>query len=66
MVVADQDHVGDVQSILELMRVEKRIVVAERLIEFAEILATAVRILGADFALDSGQRLELSGAASSS
>ena len=66
MVVADEDHVRGVQSALNLLRIEQRIVVAERLIEFAKIFAAAVRILGADFALDPSQRVQLRGAAAGS
>ena len=66
MVVADQDDVGGVQSILNLLGVEKRIVAAEGLAELTKIFSAAVRILGADFTLHSSQRMELSGAASGS
>src|ERR1700685_1379785 len=55
VVVADEDDVGGVQSLLNLMRVEQRFVAAKCLVEFAKILAAVVRILGADFALHSGQ-----------
>ena len=42
VVVADQDDVGCMQSILHLLGVEERIVVAERLAELAKIFAAAV------------------------
>ena len=48
MVVADQNYVGRMQSVLKLFRVEKRIVAAEGLGKLAKILAAAVRILSAD------------------
>jgi hypothetical protein len=40
--------------------------VAKGLREFAKIFPAAVRILGVDFALNSGQRVELRGAAAGS
>src|ERR1700680_297224 len=63
VVVTNQDNVGGMQSILNLLRVQQRSVAAEGLTVLAQILTPAVRILGADFALYSGQRMELSGAA---
>src|SRR5580700_1647099 len=63
MVVADQHDVGGVQSGLKLLRIEERIIVAEGLAELAKVFAAAVRILGADFSLHSGQGVELPGAA---
>ena len=59
MVVANQDDIGGMQSFLNLLRVEKRIVVAEGVAELAKIFAAAVRILSADFTFHSGQRVEL-------
>ncbi len=59
MVVADQDNVGRVQRSLHCLGVEQRIIAAESLIELAQILAAVVRILSADFALHSGQRVQL-------
>ncbi len=60
VVVADQDHVGRTQGALNfLLGIENRIVVAECLVELAKISATVVRILGADFALHSRQRVQL-------
>src|SRR5580704_17276461 len=66
MVVADQDHVSGAQDIQSLFRIEDRIIAAESLVELAKIFAAAVRILGADFAFHSGQRVELRCAAAES
>jgi len=57
MIVADQDNVGGVQSSLNRLRVEQRIVTAKGLVEFAQIFTAAMRILGADFTLYSSQRV---------
>src|ERR1700678_2744377 len=48
VVVADQNHVGGMQSILHLLGVKQRIVAAEGLAELAQVFAAAWRILGAD------------------
>ena len=66
VVVTDQNHVGGVQSILNLLRVENRIVAAEGLVELAQIFTAAVRVLRTDFALDSRQRVKLRYAATGS
>src|SRR5580692_9569545 len=66
MVVTDQYDIGGVESGLKLLRIEERIVVAEGLAELTKVFAAAVRILGADFALHSGQGVELPGAAAGS
>jgi hypothetical protein len=57
MIVTHQNHVGGPQGIVKLFAIQKRIVVAEGLGELAKIFAAAVRILGADFALYSRQRM---------
>src|ERR1700683_4929663 len=63
MIVADQDHIRRMQGRVNLLGVQKRIVGAERLAELANIFAAAVRILGADLAFHSCQRVQLRGAA---
>jgi hypothetical protein len=63
VVVADKNHVGLSQSGLNLFGVQQRVVVAKSLIKLAEIFTAAMRILGADFALHSGQRVPFGGAA---
>ncbi len=66
VIVADQNHVGGMQSILNLLGIEQRIVAAECLVELAKIFSAAVRILGANFALHSRQRVPLRCAAAGS
>src|SRR5258708_38925883 len=48
MIGADKDDVRSLQCILNLLRIEHRIVVAEGLIELAKSFAAATRILDAD------------------
>ena len=66
VVVADQDDIGGAQSFLHLLGIEQRIVAAKCLVEFAKIFSAVVRILGADFALHSRQRVQLRCAAAGS
>jgi hypothetical protein len=54
VIVADENHVGCMQSLAKLVAIEERIVLAEGLGELAQILAAAIRILSADFAFDHG------------
>ena len=63
MVIANQDHIGGLQGVLNLLTVQKRIVVAESLRELSKIFAAAVRILGADFTFHSLQRVKFRRAA---
>jgi len=64
MIVSDQDHIGCVQSILNLLTIQNRIVVGESLGKLAKIFATTLRILRADFAFHSSQRMQLRHASS--
>src|SRR5437868_3012426 len=66
MIVANQHDVGRMQSILNLLRIKQGIVAAERVAEFPEIFAAAMRILRANFALHARQRRKLCRAASQS
>src|SRR5258708_7580034 len=60
MIVADKDDVRSLNCILNLLRIEYGIVVAEGLIELAKIFAAAMRILGADLTRHPHQRSQLS------
>jgi hypothetical protein len=66
VVVADENHVSRLQRALNLGGVKQRIVAAEGLVEVAKVFAPMVRILGADFAFNSRQRVQLCGAATGS
>ncbi len=59
MVVTDQDNVSRAHGILNLLGIKQRIVAAKGLIELAKIFSPAMRILGADLALHSRQRVQL-------
>lgn len=59
MIIADQDDVGRVNRVLNLLRVEDGIVMQKSLVELANVLTPAVRILSPDLALHSRQRLQL-------
>ncbi len=54
VIVPDEDDVGGVESTLNLLGIQDGVVAAVCFVELAKIFATAVRILGANFALDSG------------
>src|SRR5579862_10001886 len=66
MVIAHEHDICGMKRVLQLPGIKQRIVVTKRLAELAQIFAPAVRILGADFALHSGQRVELPSAATRS
>ena len=66
VVVAHQHNVGGMKRILNLGGVEQRIVAKIGLVEFTQIFAATIRILGTDFALHSHQRMQLGGAAAGS
>jgi len=59
MIIANQNNVGGVQSIVQLLRVEKGIVRAECLVELPQIFPPAMRILRPNLALHSRQRRKL-------
>ena len=63
VVVADKNYIGLSESGLNLFGVQQRVVIAKSLIKLAKIFTAAVRILGADFTLHSGQRVPFGGAA---
>ena len=54
------------QRVVQLSGIENGFVAAKSLVEFAKIFAAVMRILRADFALDSRQRVKLRGAAARS
>ncbi len=66
VVIADEDDVGGVHSVVNLLGIENGVVAAKNLVEFAKIFAAVVGILGADFALHSRQRVQLGCAAAGS
>ena len=66
VIVADQDYIGRVHGVVNLLGIENGIVVAKSLVEFAKIFAAVVGILGANFALHSRQRVQLGCAAAGS
>src|SRR5580765_8241803 len=66
VVVADENDVGRVDSGLNLLGIEHRLVVTIRFVKFAQVFAAVVRILGANLALHSRQGVQLRGAAAGS
>jgi flavin prenyltransferase len=66
VIVADQNNIGRTNGVVKLFGVEQRFVAVEGFGEFAKIFATVMRILSADFALHSRQRVQLGGAAAGS
>ena len=63
MIIADENDVGGIQGAAQMLTAEYGFVAAECLVELAEIFAAVVRILHADFAFDSCQRVKLRRAA---
>jgi hypothetical protein len=66
VVIADKDDTGGMQRALNLMRIKNGIVAAIGLVELAQIFSAVMRILGADFALHSFERMQLACAAAGS
>src|SRR5580765_7520638 len=66
VVVSDENDVSRIDSGLNLLGIEYRLVVTICFVEFTQVFAAVVRILGADFALHSRQRVQLRGAAAGS
>jgi hypothetical protein len=66
VIVADEDHVGRVQHALNLLGIEQRIVAAKCPVELTQIFSAVMRILSANFALHSRQRVQLGRAAAGS
>src|SRR5579862_5270806 len=66
VIVADQNDVGILGLGVNLTDVENRLVAAVSLTEIPQILATAVRIVRADFALNTLERVQLRRGASRS
>ena len=59
-------YVGGVQCVLNLLRVENRFVTSKGSVELTQIFSAVVRILGANFALHTRERVQLGGAATRS
>src|SRR5690349_3880547 len=56
VIIAHQQHVGPLESLLQLRPAEYSLVLSKSLAEFPEIFEPAVRIGGLDFALHLSQR----------
>jgi hypothetical protein len=59
VVVADQNYVSGAQGGLNVFTTENGFVSPKCLIELAQILTPVMRVLGADLALDFGERVQL-------